>query len=73
MKQHTYRILALCAVALISSACTTVQPWERGRMAQDVMAWQVDPLKGSLDNHINFAKEGTSGGGSAAGGGCGCN
>lgn len=54
-------------------ACTSVKPWERGNLAQDIMAWQPDPLKASLDNHIHFSKEGSSGGGQAAGGGCGCN
>jgi len=67
------RILAAVYVLLALSACTTVKPWERGNLAQDVMAWQDDPLKASLDNHIYFAKEGSSGGGQAAGGGCGCN
>jgi hypothetical protein len=32
-----------------------------------------DSLRSSLDNHIYFSKEGSSGGGQAAGGGCGCN
>ncbi|MEC7546925.1 MAG: hypothetical protein CSH37_10185 [Thalassolituus sp.] len=73
MKHITYRILGLCTLILMATACTTVQPWERGSLAQDMMAWQADAMKGSLDNHIHFAKEGTSGGGSAAGGGCGCN
>jgi hypothetical protein len=57
--------------ALLS--CTTVEPWDRGRLAHDVMAWDTDPLKASLDNHIYHSKEGSSGGGAAAGGGCGCN
>jgi hypothetical protein len=37
------------------------------------MAWDVDPMKARLDRHIYFSKEGSSGGGQAAGGGCGCN
>ena len=53
--------------------CSTVEPWDRGRLAHDVMAWDTDPLKASLDNHIHHSKEGSSGGGAAAGGGCGCN
>jgi hypothetical protein len=57
---------------LFASGCTTVKPWQRGYLAKDVMGNQ-DSLRSSLDNHIYFSKEGSSGGGQAAGGGCGCN
>ncbi len=67
------RLLLTLAILLMISGCSTVKPWERGNLAQDIMAWQPDPLKASLDNHIYFSKEGSSGGGQAAGGGCGCN
>ncbi|MAY15556.1 MAG: hypothetical protein COB09_16720 [Thalassobium sp.] len=67
------RLLLTVAILLMISGCSTVKPWERGNLAQDIMAWQPDPLKASLDNHIHFSKEGSSGGGQAAGGGCGCN
>jgi hypothetical protein len=65
--------IPLLAALLLSSGCTAVKPWERGNLASDVMSWQGDPLKASLDNHVYFSKEGSSGGGQAAGGGCGCN
>jgi len=64
-------IAVLCALLL--AGCSAVEPWERGHLAQEVMAWDSHPLKSSLDNHIHHAKEGSSGGGAAAGGGCGCN
>lgn len=57
---------------LFASGCTTVKPWQRGYLAKDVMGAQ-DSLRASLDNHIYFSKEGSSGGSQAAGGGCGCN
>jgi hypothetical protein len=57
---------------LFATGCTTVKPWQRGYLAKDVMGTQ-DSLRASLDNHIYFSKEGSSGGGQAAGGGCGCN
>ncbi len=57
---------------IIASGCTTVKPWQRGYLSKDVMT-ATDPLGSSLDNHIYFSKEGSSGGGQAAGGGCGCN
>ncbi|OUS40340.1 hypothetical protein A9R00_06475 [Oleispira antarctica] len=58
---------------LFSSGCSTVKPWQRGYLSEDVMSASADPLRSSLDNHIYFSKEGSSGGGQSAGGGCGCN
>jgi hypothetical protein len=37
------------------------------------MAWDRDVLERQLNDHIFFSKEASSGGNSAAGGGCGCN
>jgi Domain of unknown function (DUF4266) len=66
-------LLSIIASCLIASGCTTVKPWQRGYLSKDVMTSSTDPLGSSLDNHIYFSKEGSSGGGQAAGGGCGCN
>jgi hypothetical protein len=63
---------SLLLIAVIS-ACTQVRPWEKGNFAKDEMQWQPDPLEGVLNDHIFFSKEASSGGNSAAGGGCGCN
>jgi len=67
------RVFAIITLVVLASGCAQVKPWERGNLSQEVMAWQIDPLKSSLDNHVYFSKEGSSGGGQAAGGGCGCN
>ncbi|NQV69938.1 MAG: DUF4266 domain-containing protein [Pseudohongiella sp.] len=64
-------LLSLCACLL--SSCTEVRAWERGYLARDEMAWEADPLESALNDHIFFSKEASSGGNSAAGGGCGCN
>jgi hypothetical protein len=66
-------LLTLISSCVIASGCTTVKPWQRGYLSKDVMTSATDPLGSSLDNHIYFSKEGSSGGGQAAGGGCGCN
>jgi len=63
--------LALLVFSL--GACAPVQPWERGRLAQPVMALAADPLQESMDAHVYDSKEASSGGIGAAGGGCGCN
>lgn len=71
------RILRItCLLLLLSSllsACTEVRPWQRGNFARPEMQWQADPLESALNDHIFFSKEASSGGNSAAGGGCGCN
>jgi hypothetical protein len=68
---NKFSLIILISI-LFASGCTTVKPWQRGYLAKDVMGTQ-DSLRTSLDNHIYFSKEGSSGGGQAAGGGCGCN
>lgn len=62
-------LLALCSL----SACSSlgVQPWERDQLAREDM--QPDQLDETIDDHIYFSKEASSGGRGFAGGGCGCN
>jgi len=68
------KIFPLLLIACLSlSACSSVKPWQRGYLSKDVMQTSQDPMAATLDNHIHFSKEGSSGGGQAAGGGCGCN
>ena len=72
----TTRLLMVSVAAIISasmSACTPVAAWERGILARPEMALDADPLETTLNNHIYFSKEASSGGNSASGGGCGCN
>ena len=67
---------ALIAAGLMLGACattTTVEPWERGRLARWDMQWTPDPLEAALAEQVNASKEGSTGTLGAAGGGCGCN
>jgi len=50
-----------------------VKPWERDLLARPEMGLNPDPAETRRRDHIFFAKEGALGGGSAGGGGCGCN
>ncbi|XPF93977.1 DUF4266 domain-containing protein [Colwellia sp. RE-S-Sl-9] len=74
MKNYKHTILIVSIVAL-TSACSSlgVQPWERDLLAKDEMALNSSPIDASLDDHIYFSKESSSGGRGFAGGGCGCN
>ena len=66
------RILSLFTI-LGLAACTNVEPWERGTLARPDMQFAPDPLDAALMEQVYDSKEASSGGGLAAGAGCGCN
>ncbi|MFQ3281113.1 MAG: hypothetical protein ACI9S6_001454 [Reinekea sp.] len=68
-----YKLVAIIALIILMSGCSTVSPWQRGTLAKSEMSWAPDKLENTLDGHIYFSKEASSGGTAAAGGGCGCN
>lgn len=72
MVRHV-KTTACLLVCVLLAGCTQVRPWEMGYLAKKEMAWDADPLEAALNDHIFFSKEASSGGNSAAGGGCGCN
>ncbi|HTI98167.1 MAG TPA: DUF4266 domain-containing protein [Dongiaceae bacterium] len=55
------------------TGCQTVQPWERGTMADYTMRGDRDPIGEAQADHIFFSREMASGGKGVGGGGCGCN
>jgi outer membrane biogenesis lipoprotein LolB len=63
---------ALTALLLLQG-CTSVAPYQRGNLSKPEMGWTPDHQDATLQKHIYFAKEASSGGAEAAGGGCGCN
>ena len=65
--------LLLALFALSSVGCASVKPWEREHLALDDMAWTPDPLEAAHRDHVYWSKEASLPGGSAGGGGCGCN
>ena len=67
------KLVAIVVLIGFLCACETVQPWERGTLAKEEMQWQGDIMEASLREQIHASKEASSGGNSAAGGGCGCN
>ena len=50
-----------------------VRPWERGFLADPMMNLDGGVLDQTLKEHVHASKEGASGNGGIAGGGCGCN
>ena len=71
------RILLVLAVMAGTSACSNFEPWvkpyERDRLADPIMALDMDPVSSYYIMHVYEAREGARGGEGAAGGGCGCN
>ena len=59
-------------VATTLQGCATVQPWERGDLADPIMIFDENPIeKGHLEHHYEY-REGSVGGTGSQGGGCGC-
>ena len=63
----------LCGLLLGGCSSLGVKPWEKGNLAKPEMALNAEKLDFAIDDHVYFSKEGSSGGRSFAGGGCGCN
>jgi len=68
-------VLAAAAWAAATAGCAamSVQPWDRDLLAQKSMTFQPVPHEIAVDEHIYFSKEGSLGGMTTDGGGCGCN
>lgn len=62
----------LLCTSVCLSACTNVQPWERGNLAKPQMALDPNPLQSALRGHNYGSREAAAGGNAAQGGGCGC-
>jgi len=69
------KTIPVFVMALLISACSDlgVKPWDRDILAREEMQLNHDPIEASLDDHIYFSKEASSGGRGFGGGGCGCN
>jgi len=74
MMRKIITIVTLTLVIIGVSGCANlgVKPWERDLLAKESMAL-THAIDSSLDDHIYFSKEASSGGKSFGGGGCGCN
>ncbi|RDH84784.1 MAG: hypothetical protein DIZ80_04780 [endosymbiont of Galathealinum brachiosum] len=57
------------------SACSdsNIKPWERDQLSKKEMQFNSDKINSAMDSHFYYSKEGSSGGQSFSGGGCGCN
>jgi hypothetical protein len=69
----TLRLSLLAALAGLTTACSSVKPWQRGHLADYTMRPDRDPLTESIAEHVWFTREAFAGGRGVGGGGCGCN
>ncbi|HKJ72731.1 MAG TPA: DUF4266 domain-containing protein [Alphaproteobacteria bacterium] len=71
----TRSLLAVIGFSCLLSACSVlgVKPWDRDIMARKSMQLNTHPNLTAYHEHIYFSKEGSSGGRTFDGGGCGCN
>jgi Domain of unknown function (DUF4266) len=73
------RILRVSAVALAMpvlmaslSGCALVHQKDREYLSDRIMQREEDPLESALEGHDFPRREGSTGGSSGSGGGCGC-
>jgi hypothetical protein len=65
---------ALAVLAVLSvSGCVAVRPEQRAILADPKMRFQGDPRTAAERDHVLENREGSFGGGTVEGGGCGCN
>ena len=69
---RTLVLVGILAAAALTGACATVQPWQRGRLADPAMVFDADSEQIAYMTHWQEAREGASGGYGVQSGGCGC-
>ncbi len=65
-------LLGTLVAAAGLAGCATVQPWQRGRLADPEMVFDADQAQVAYAMHWQEAREGAAGGFGVQGGGCGC-
>lgn len=66
-------LAGMTLAGLVGCSVPKVQAWDKQDLAKPEMALDADRLDGRYSDHIYFSREGTGGGWSIGGGGCGCN
>jgi hypothetical protein len=75
MTNHIARVVLLVvtlAAGFVVAGCATVQPWQRGRLADPAMVFDSNGSLVSFMTHWQEAREGAAGGFGVQSGGCGC-
>ena len=70
------RLNSLLLSVVMLAGCSVepwVKPYERDRLADEIMFMDRDPVSSAYLNHVHEAREGARGASGSGGGGCGCN
>lgn len=75
LRRNLRRVATVCfgGWILAASACATVAPYERERLARPDMELGRNADARAGEEHATAYREGSSGGMGSSGGGCGCN
>jgi hypothetical protein len=69
---RTLTLLFVCGAGLFAgTGCTSVAPYERGKLAHPTMT--AADMSGFGESHLRAITEGAVGGSGGTGSGCGCN
>ena len=72
INKRALAIVLATASLLAAAGCATVQPWQRGRLADPCMMFDADGNQTAYMTHWQEAREASSGGYGVQSGGCGC-
>jgi hypothetical protein len=61
------------AITLGAFGCSTVQPQDKEYLAEPAMTWGDEGTAAAHEDHVVSNREGSFGGDTGKGGGCGCN
>jgi hypothetical protein len=70
------RLIPIIVGMAVLAGCSVepwVKPYERDRLADEIMFMDRDPVSSAYLNHVHEAREGARGASGSGGGGCGCN
>jgi hypothetical protein len=70
---RVFHVVAVLSCLVASTGCATVRPEERELLADPSMRFSAGGVAQRHEQHVLENREGSSGAGSATGGGCGCN
>jgi hypothetical protein len=71
MSMKVLLLACVLVTGMLTTACATVKPWQRGMLADSCMVFDADSATAYM-THWQEAREGSMGGFGVQGGGCGC-
>lgn len=68
------RLILLLALSLLATltGCASVQPWQKGELADPKMIFDENPIEAGIKEHYLDYREAAVGATGAQSGGCGC-